>query len=358
MIPEKSASQHPDFALSPLPADLPALARDINAAFRAAQEHAKTAVECAVEAGTLLLRAKAAVHHGQWLPWLAANCPDIAERTAQAYMRLAREQTALHAKSATVADLTINEALRLLTGPEPEATADWLDTAPAAFHDRITGPTLPATPAPAASRETVAALLAELPAEDKRAVMNQAAATDGLKVVRAEARYLHVSQARHEWYTPADYLAAARTVMGDIDLDPASCIQAQETVCARRFFTKETDGLAHPWDGRVWLNPPFESELIRPFIAKLLAEYRAGNVAQAIVLTDNATDTSWFHDLSAEARRFCFTKGRIKFISPLTDAQAPQRGQVFTYIGDRAVEFTERFSEFGLVVLAAQEARP
>jgi len=42
-----------------------------------------------------------------------------------------------------------------------------------------------------------------------------------------------------EWYTPLDYINAVREVMGDIDLDPASCIEANTIVKAKKYFTKE-----------------------------------------------------------------------------------------------------------------------
>jgi len=64
-----------------------------------------------------------------------------------------------------------------------------------------------------------------------------------------------------EWYTPAEYIEAARAVMGDIDLDPATCAAAQEMIRARTFLTKEDDGLTRPWHGRVWLNPPYSGSL-------------------------------------------------------------------------------------------------
>lgn len=42
-----------------------------------------------------------------------------------------------------------------------------------------------------------------------------------------------------EWYTPPETLELVRGVLGEIDLDPASCEVAQQTVGAKRFFSKE-----------------------------------------------------------------------------------------------------------------------
>jgi len=82
-------------------------------AVREALSHAK-------RAGELLLQAKAAVGHGAWLPWLAANVP-FGQRAARGYMRLAGHWNELQAKTATVADLTLRDALVLLAEPGPEA---------------------------------------------------------------------------------------------------------------------------------------------------------------------------------------------------------------------------------------------
>ncbi len=97
-----------------LPA-LNALADRINAEHEACHASMQKGLEHALKAGTLLLEAKAGLPHGEWLPWLGKNCPDISERTAQRYMRLAENLDDLGAKSATVADLTMRAAEEALT---------------------------------------------------------------------------------------------------------------------------------------------------------------------------------------------------------------------------------------------------
>ena len=160
----------------------------------------------------------------------------------------------------------------------------------------------------------------------------------------------HVSQGNNDWYTPPEYIAAARTVMGGIDLDPASSDIAQRTVQAAAYFTAETNSLDKPWHGRVWMNPPFSMPLIQQFVDKLLEEWRAGRIEQATIITNNATDTGWFHALLTESKIACLTKGRVKFYSPVNDGLAPRQGQAFFYFGDQAERFTQSFAEFGAVV--------
>jgi hypothetical protein len=98
------------------------LGAQIAAEHEGAQNAAASALLHAKEAGLLLLRAKGMLPHGAWLPWLRDQC-QIPERTAQAYMRIARRWEELE-KSATVADLTFREADRLLSQPKGPAEAD------------------------------------------------------------------------------------------------------------------------------------------------------------------------------------------------------------------------------------------
>lgn len=152
----------------------------------------------------------------------------------------------------------------------------------------------------------------------------------------------------HEWYTPAEYVGAARTVLGGIEVDPASCPQANETVRATRIFTREDDGLAQEWHGRVFLNPPY-GKWSGPFAAKLIGEYDAGRVSAAVLLLNAyGFDAEWFQPLW----RFpiCFTDHRIDFHSPDRESGGPTFGNVFVYLGPEERAFIETFDAFGNVV--------
>ena len=94
------------------------LAAEINAEHERAFGKAREALGHARRAGELLLQAKTAVEHGEWLPWLAANVA-FSERTARGYMRLASHWDELLAKTATVADLGLRDALGLLADKTP-----------------------------------------------------------------------------------------------------------------------------------------------------------------------------------------------------------------------------------------------
>lgn len=154
-----------------------------------------------------------------------------------------------------------------------------------------------------------------------------------------------------EWYTPASVIEAARCVMGGIDLDPASCDEANATVGAARYYTIEDDGLILPWFGRVWLNPPYRAGLIVHFVNKLVYHYLAGDVTTAIVLVNNATETGWFQRLAGVAAAVAFPTARVRFWRPDGRHSSPLQGQAICYIGENADGFRQEFSRFGWTAL-------
>lgn len=61
-----------------------------------------------------------------------------------------------------------------------------------------------------------------------------------------------------EWLTPPEILRA----LGPFDLDPCAPV-ARPWPTAAQHYTVHDNGLAKPWTGRVWCNPPFGREAAR-----------------------------------------------------------------------------------------------
>lgn len=208
---------------------------------------------------------------------------------------------------------------------------------------------------------SLAAKVVELPEEDQELVSALQESPAEMRAVARELVHNHRAQGtgENEWYTPEEYIEAARLVMGSIDLDPASSEIANARVKAAKFYTQEDDGLSKNWTGNVWLNPPYAQPAIQHFAEKMAAEIDCGRVSQAVMLTHNYTDTRWFHLSAERASAICFTRGRIGFLSPEGKRAAPTQGQAFFYYGDNVDRFADVFSKFGFVVemISSHEAQ-
>jgi ParB family chromosome partitioning protein len=156
-----------------------------------------------------------------------------------------------------------------------------------------------------------------------------------------------------EWYTPQDYVKAARLTMGSIDVDPASCEKANQTVKASKYYTIDDDGLVQRWEGNVWMNPPYSQPLVAEFCNLLVDKFRKGETKQACVLVNNTTETQHYQNMLNYSQAVCFVKGRIKFIDKYGDAPStPLQGQTVLYFGDSPRVFAENFSYFGGILFA------
>lgn len=104
------------------------------------------------------------------------------------------------------------------------------------------------------------------------------------------------------WLTPPEWISA----LGPFDLDPA-CPPSMPWPTAARMLTVADDGLATPWEGRVWLNPPFGREAA-VWLRKMALH---GN---GIALVPARTETAMFYEsVWGKANAVCFVKGRPHF---------------------------------------------
>ncbi len=156
------------------------------------------------------------------------------------------------------------------------------------------------------------------------------------------------------WFTPSQYIEAARVVLGKIALDPFSSEAANEVVKARAYFTEADNAFTQTWNtGTVFMNPPY-GKLCRTAVEKFVNEFKSGHFKSGIVLVNNATETRFFQLLIETAAAVCLTNHRISFYN--ADGKrisGNTRGQAFFYVAKRPnIDlFRQAFESFGKVLL-------
>lgn len=157
------------------------------------------------------------------------------------------------------------------------------------------------------------------------------------------------------WQTPPGILSAFAE-HDPIDTDPCA---GPETRIGREYnWTIEDDGLAWPWEGTVFVNPPFSDKTT--WLDEVLSRLESGEVNRAYVLLPDSTDVqSWFHgQIVPNANYVWFAEGRVKFINPDTGkvAKNPTGGTCIAMFGEEPpVEMLRWFADNGWLV---EEAEP
>ena len=107
-----------------------------------------------------------------------------------------------------------------------------------------------------------------------------------------------------EWLTPPEIMRA----LGDFDLDPCSPINRPWPTAAEH-YTVADNGLAKPWFGRVWCNPPFGREAV-------VWLERMKDHGNGVALIPARTETAMFYKtVWGHADAVCFLRGRPHFHS-------------------------------------------
>lgn len=233
---------------------------------------------------------------------------------------------------------------------------------------------------------------------DKNASAREAKGQDPLSPFerreREQTLLAQHSTKSQEHYTPTHLIEPARELMGSIDLDPASNWLAQDVVKATAFYgwhLKDKaepvllDGLGAAWSGNVFLNPPGgDTSKVRPEVkgysrsyplvwwGKLMSEYEAGNVKQAIFIAFQLN--LWANSQSLPCPSmldfpYCITKKRVRFHYPedtheglptvdtqMVESKAPPGFSAIVYLPPKdrpqmEMTFGEMFSDVGEVMI-------
>lgn len=136
-----------------------------------------------------------------------------------------------------------------------------------------------------------------------------------------------------DWYTPPAIFDALGLTF---DLDPCSP-GPDHWVPARRVYTKQDDGLAQPWEGLVFMNPPFGGRNGHvPWLERFLAH---GN---GIAIVRAYTSAGWFHQIAPQIDGILFPRGKTKFIRPDGSVgKSPGHGSALLSLGETSTAAME-----------------
>jgi hypothetical protein len=126
-----------------------------------------------------------------------------------------------------------------------------------------------------------------------------------------------------EWYTPKHIFDALGLTF---DLDPCSPPE-ESSVPAKQTYSLPFDGLAAPWHGLVWMNPPYSRPA--PWVAKWLEH---GNGLALLPMAKS----KWFVDLCNSDAHFLVLPSTLKFNAPNGTRLSLMMGSTLWAIGDQA----------------------
>lgn len=160
---------------------------------------------------------------------------------------------------------------------------------------------------------------------------------------------IHLSSACHHWHTPPSFLSLVTAVFQGqkVDLDPCSDQAAQQHICARKYYTAVDDGLSRPWEGRVFVNPPFGAEgghsLSGAFFQKAEREYQQGTATEILLVLKAAIGYAWFKPILQWPH--AWLHARIAFLPHGQQARVQNpHGSIVVYLGPHVKHFCQVFS--------------
>jgi phage N-6-adenine-methyltransferase len=146
-----------------------------------------------------------------------------------------------------------------------------------------------------------------------------------------------MSSANIEWETPNTIFSPLNSIF-KFSLDAAA--SESNTKCLV-YINQEQNALTVDWKeymlecgaqtNTVWLNPPYSSKLVLPFMKKVEEEYNEG--LTIVTLTAARTETKFFRIIWERARYLIFIYQRLKFElqgQPVGTATFPSVISVFT----------------------------
>ena len=151
-----------------------------------------------------------------------------------------------------------------------------------------------------------------------------------------------------KWNTPNDFVADVVKFFGTIDLDPCSNSEGEPNVPALNYYTEKTNGLAHDWYGKVFMNHPYSNS--KEWIPYAVLQYESGNADELVLLIKLDVSTKWWKAVSqyswiAINKRMKFGNGK---------SAAPFQSAI-VYLGKDLDRFDNVFGKYGTLYVPHQK---
>ena len=143
-----------------------------------------------------------------------------------------------------------------------------------------------------------------------------------------------------KWNTPKDFVADVVKFFGTIDLDPCSNSEGEPNVPALNYYTEKTNGLAHDWYGKVFMNHPYSNS--KEWVPYAVSQYELGHAKEMILLIKLDVSTKWWRSVSQYS--WIAINKRLKFGDG--KGAAPFQSAII-YLGKNLDRFNEVFGKYG-----------
>lgn len=136
---------------------------------------------------------------------------------------------------------------------------------------------------------------------------------------------VHFMAQRMDWQTPPALFARLDKEF-DFTLDAAA---SAENACCATYFTEADNALIQPWDGRVWVNPPYGRAGGQFMAYAWQMVYEAQTAEVVVLLVPARTDTQAWHTYAMRGAEIRLIQGRIQFVGAPNAAPFPSCILVF-----------------------------
>ena len=144
------------------------------------------------------------------------------------------------------------------------------------------------------------------------------------------------------WNTPPEFVGDVLQFFDNkIGLDPCCNDIDNPNVPANKYFTEETNGLAHQWIAdSVFMNHPYSNS--KEWIPYAVSQYELGNAKELVLLIKMDVSTKWWksitkYPLIAINKRLKFGDGK---------GAAPFQSAII-YLGKNLTKFNQVFGKYG-----------